>query len=298
MRFLMAVAFATLFVGSPAFAFEGTIRWRISTGSMNKAVELGAKADDPKSIFAIPHEKLATGADVKESKFALLVKGDRVKEVAEASPDANYVIVDGGERSVWMVTPKEKRYVAWGKNDLAAMEAKAKATDKAQEDALAKLSGDALTQAKKRLDEQRARRNVKPDVKEVGTKEKVLEHEAKVIDVTILDRAARGWVATEPADLAKTFRDVYTTRENLQIGQGGLRDPKSVLTEHGIPLRIITADKGGFRVEEIVAIEPHSVSDAEVGLPTDFTKISIEDLLKQALQSRLNQVKVPTAGPK
>lgn len=273
-----------------ASAFEGAVRWRMVAGNVAQLSSLGVKPDDPQSLYAVTPEQLAKAGGVRESRYTLLIKGSRLKEVgAKAGEDGNYVVIDAESGSIWMVQPHEKRYVEWGKAEREATDQRAAAYTKKLEEDVAKATPEQKEAAQKRLAEHQAKAAAKPEVKSLNKEETVSGLKSSIYEIKILDRAARGWVSSEPADLVKTIRGAYAAREKMQVGPGGGRDPKSLLSEQGLPVRVVSIQGGMFRYEEIEAIEKREVAEQEVAIPADFQKADLREILKQALTQKLNK---------
>lgn len=284
MRFVSGIFLLILGASAPSFAFEGTIQWRTVNGTLAQLGDFNP--DLPEAAFAVPADKMAAAAGAKTMEFSLKVKGSKMKEVS-TDPKANYVVVDGASGKIWMVTPVQQKYMEWTQADRDMLEKRYKDAEKKQQEQIDKLTGEERTKAQKQFDEQRAKMTAPPEVQDLHKQEKIGSFDTEVFDIRFPNRVIRAWVAKQPADLATAFHQVYVARDKMQTGMAVQRDPKSVAAEHGIPVRLVTIQGNTFRLEEIASINEGSVSEQDVALPADYTKITLQDYLKNTLQARL-----------
>ncbi|HYD48882.1 MAG TPA: hypothetical protein VEB21_11070 [Terriglobales bacterium] len=289
MRTTIIALVVLLGLSTPAVhAFEGTLKWRTMSGMIASLAPLGAKAEDPQTVLALASDKVAGMPGVTTSQFDLLIKGSKVKERPQGN--AAYVVVDGATGQIWMINPASKRYVEWSQEDRDMLQKRLTDLEKKQEEKIATMTGPERDQAQQRLDEQRAAARAQGDLENLGKQETIAGFVTTLWQVKVPGRLAHAAIATEPADLAQTFRGVYAARAKMQ-GKTGLqpRDLKEIVSEKGIPVRIVSVQGSAFKIDEIVASEPGPISDTEVRIPAGFEKTSLQDYLKGALQQRLQQ---------
>ena len=256
---------------------------------MSQLAGLGVKPEDPKTLFDLPSDKVAGVPGVAINDFTLLIKGSRVKEIS-SNASASYVIVNAATSEIWMIAPPQKRYIEWNQADRELLQQRLNDMEKKQEAKIATLSGEEKEKAQKQLDLQRAAAKALPEYTDLKKQEKVAGLEASVFDLMLPGRSARAWIAKDPTDLASTFREVYSVRAKMQGGAGlQQRDLKELVSERGIPARLITFQAPGFKIDELVAVEPGKIEDQAMALPADYEKVSLQDFFKAALQDQLSK---------
>jgi hypothetical protein len=281
----MTAAALLLLTGS-ATAFEGTIRLRTTAATADQLTAAnGGKAPDEAAILAMTTEQLAKDGKATVKESMVYVSDTKVRmDMPLETKGAGYAVVDLDKGITWFVVPAEKRYIEWSETDAKAIGEKMAEMKKVMTERMASLPPDQRKQVEAMMKNMQVADEAAPQPTVALTP---LNKEQKVNGMTAAGYRAKedestvvAWVTSEQPELSKALLSVSERMERLTPANMRKESVRRQLQQKGLPVMVQNLGGGRYRVEEVVTVEQKPVDPALFAVPTDYSKTTGRDALK------------------
>jgi hypothetical protein len=232
--------------------FEGVIQMRIFTASADDLAEHGIEVSE--SALDVPPQELLAVRDragdevVQVYEPVYHLKGGRMRADAPATDvsPALYVITDVDAEMVWMVNTDQQVVLEIPFEEGATDDGEGASLDPGT-------------------------------IRDIGETRSLHGLEATAHEMDTDDGATRVWLTREQPALTRSFQAMLD-RMSALTGEADVPEELIARTRGGFPVLVQSLQSGEFEVTEVLSIEQRPVSDDRFAIPSDYRRISMDDL--------------------
>ena len=264
-----------------AQAFEGPLKWRIVRVDKAALAKVAGDASDADKVFAVPLETIMSmHGDAVVTDATVYIKGGKVRADTTARDGQNYYLTDLDSGTTLVVMPKEKKVMEVGHKDVELMEQRASSMRALLQRQMEAMSPEKRKNAAAILGSDEASAAV--DLVELGKTQTINGMQTNAFAVRGGKDTIVGWVSPGHAEVLEVFKKMERSR--AQLGSRSGPQPKSVLAQKGLPVRVQTLDDHQYILDDLVLIEEKPISDDLFAVPANFAKTTAREAMEQAGQ--------------
>jgi len=261
----------------PAAAFEGTVTSRrISIKIAGVAKIVGGDKKDADKILAIPADKLLTAKDAEpeEAVSTVSISGSKVRVEAAGG---SFVIMDAETGTLQVVNTKDRKVMEMTKPQMKAAAEQVAGGSKMLQEQIDKLPADKRAQVEDLMKKEAAAKGQTsgPRLRPLEKSENINGYKSAAFEVKSDSETVVGWITQDAKDLATAFLTFAAAEQSIRPGP---KNARMLLAEKGLPMRMQTLTAGGYQLDEIIKIEPKTISADLFKIPPGFVKTNAEGM--------------------